>query len=287
MGLETYKKKRSFNKTPEPEGKKKSTAGNLHFVVQKHDASRLHYDFRLEMEGVLKSWAIPKGPSMNPEDKRLAMMVEDHPYDYKDFEGIIPPGNYGAGTVIVWDEGTYEAMLAPDANVKEQEKELLRELHKGDVKIVLHGKKLKGAFALVHIKGREENAWLLIKKKDKYAKAIDITKKDKSVQSGKKLEQVAKTSTNEWQSNRKTSTNSKKPAKKSTRTVKKKSAVNVSDIGKKAKMPAGITPMLATLTDKGFDDKDWLFEIKWDGYRSLAFINKGKVELLSRKNIDR
>lgn len=282
MGLTEYKKKRSFNKTPEPKGAAKASDSALHFVVQKHDATRLHYDFRLEMKGVLKSWAVPKGPSLNPEDKRLAMMVEDHPYDYKDFEGIIPPGNYGAGTVIVWDEGTYEAMLAPDADVKEQEKELLRELHKGDVKIVLHGKKLKGAFALVHIKGKEENAWLLIKKKDKYAKAIDVTKKDKSVQSGKKLEQVAKTSTNEWQSNKKTRSSTKK---KSTRTVKKKSAVNVSDIGKKAKMPTGITPMLATLTDKGFDDKDWLFEIKWDGYRSLAFVNKGKVELLSRKNI--
>ena len=155
MGLTEYKKKRSFNKTPEPKGAAKSANGVLHFVVQKHAASRLHYDFRLEMKGVLKSWAVPKGPSLNPEDKRLAMMVEDHPYEYKDFEGIIPPGNYGAGTVIVWDEGTYEAMLAPDADVKEQEKELLRELHKGDVKIVLHGQKLKGAFALVHIKGKE------------------------------------------------------------------------------------------------------------------------------------
>src|SRR4051812_7689102 len=171
MSLATYKKKRSFNQTPEPAGKKstgkkKAAANQLHFVVQKHDATQLHYDFRLEMEGVLKSWAVPKGPSLNPEDKRLAMMVEDHPYDYRTFEGTIPEGNYGAGTVMVWDEGTYEAMGYEKESTKEQEKMLLAELKKGDVKIVLHGEKLKGAFAVVKIKGgkyRGDNAWLLIK----------------------------------------------------------------------------------------------------------------------------
>ena len=217
MSLANYKKKRSFNKTPEPTGTKKSTGEQLHFVVQKHAASRLHYDLRLEMEGVLKSWAIPKGPSMNPEDKRLAMMVEDHPYDYKDFEGIIPEGNYGAGTVIVWDEGTYEAFEEIEGGKKAQ-KSLLQQLHAGSLKIVLHGKKLKGAFALVQIKGNENNAWLLIKKQDEFAKETDITKKDKSVQSGKKLEQVAKQPANEWVSNRKTT-----PAKV---TSKKKAVKN-------------------------------------------------------------
>jgi bifunctional non-homologous end joining protein LigD len=176
MGLSTYKKKRSFHKTPEPEGKKKAAGGSLHFVVQKHDATRLHYDFRLEMEGVLKSWAVPKGPSMNPEDKRLAMRVEDHPYDYKDFEGIIPPGNYGAGTVIVWDEGTYEPMEFEEDG-KKAEKHLLEQLRKGSLKIRLHGQKLKGDFALVHIKSSEDNAWLLIKHNDKYASQTDVTKK--------------------------------------------------------------------------------------------------------------
>ncbi|OQP56990.1 DNA ligase [Niastella vici] len=302
MSLATYKKKRSFNKTPEPEGKKKASAGSLHFVVQKHDATRLHYDFRLEMEGVLKSWAIPKGPSMNPDDKRLAMMVEDHPYDYKDFEGIIPPGNYGAGTVIVWDEGTYEPMNF-EGDKKKSEKHLLEQLRKGDLKISLHGQKLKGDFALVHIKSSEDNAWLLIKKHDKHASKTDVTKKNKSVQSGMKLEQVAKESTHEWVSNKKSSTAKKSkprpakaPAKKAaTRTsatkkqpVKKKLPTEINDLikqGKRQPMPKGIIPMLATLTDDAFDDKDWIFEIKYDGYRAVAYINDNDVTIMSRKNL--
>jgi bifunctional non-homologous end joining protein LigD len=191
MGLTQYKKKRSFDDTPEPEGKKKSTKGGLRFVVQKHDASHLHYDFRLEMEGVLKSWAIPKGPSLNPQDKRLAMMVEDHPYDYRTFEGTIPEGNYGAGTVMVWDEGTYEALGHETEPIKKQEKALLEELKKGDVKVVMHGEKVKGAFALVKMKGRGENTWLLIKKVDDEATEKDITKKDRSVKTGRTLNQIA------------------------------------------------------------------------------------------------
>src|SRR6201990_1392777 len=148
MSLTLYKKKRSFKKTPEPEGKKRSSRSNLTFVVQNHDATRLHYDFRLEMEGVLKSWAVPKGPSLNPADKRLAMMVEDHPFDYKDFEGIIPEGNYGAGTVMVWDEGTYEALEETNGSKAAQEKALLKGLKEGSLKFRLNGQKLKGEFAL-------------------------------------------------------------------------------------------------------------------------------------------
>ena len=192
MALKEYKKKRVFDHTPEPTGGK-SADSNLHFVIQKHDATRLHYDFRLEMKGVLKSWAIPKGPSMNPEDKRLAMMVEDHPYDYKDFEGQIPEGNYGAGTVIIWDKGTYET-LEPQDSKKAEEKSLLSQLKAGSLKVRLFGKKLNGEFALVHIKNndRGDNAWLLIKHRDEFAKATDITKKDKSVVSGKSIAQMGK-----------------------------------------------------------------------------------------------
>jgi bifunctional non-homologous end joining protein LigD len=225
MSLAQYKKKRSFDETPEPEGKKRSVSKKgLRFVVQKHDATNLHYDFRLEMEGVLKSWAIPKGPSMNPEDKRLAMMVEDHPYDYRTFEGIIPAGNYGAGTVMVWDEGTYEAMMHETETVKEQEKILLEELKKGDVKITLHGEKLKGSFALVRMKSRGENTWLLIKKQDKEATKSDVTKKDKSVKTSRTLNQIAEAGGGKVK--KRTAEKSKKPVPvllNETPTVKKKS----------------------------------------------------------------
>ena len=167
MSLKDYQSKRDFKQTSEPKGKSESSDGKLKFVIQRHAASRLHYDFRLEMDGVLKSWAIPKGPSLNPDDKRLAMMVEDHPYDYKDFEGNIPEGNYGAGQVEIWDSGTYEPL---DKTSKlSDEKELLKELKAGSLKFILHGKKLKGEFAFVKMKNAENNAWLLIKHKDKFA----------------------------------------------------------------------------------------------------------------------
>src|SRR6187397_2986898 len=165
MGLGEYKRKRDFKKTAEPAGGAKARGRKTRakrFIIQKHDASRLHYDFRLEMDGVLKSWAVPKGPSTDPAVKRLAMLVEDHPYDYKNFEGIIPDGNYGAGTVIVWDEGTYEP-LEKAATKKEQEKIMLKEFYSGSIKIKMNGKKLKGEFALVRTEGRGDNAWLLIK----------------------------------------------------------------------------------------------------------------------------
>ena len=164
MGLKEYEKKRDFDKTTEPTGGK-STGKDLKFVVQRHHASHLHYDFRLELDGVLKSWAVPKGPSMNPGHKRLAMQVEDHPYDYRTFEGVIPTGEYGGGIVIVWDEGTYESLAEdPADNIKT----LHAGLKKGDMKFRLHGKILHGEFVLVKLH-TDEKSWLLIKHKDDYA----------------------------------------------------------------------------------------------------------------------
>jgi len=292
MSLSLYKKKRSFDNTPEPSGNGKRKKGKqLLFVVQKHHASHLHYDFRLEMEGLLKSWAIPKGPSLNPSDKRLAMEVEDHPFDYKDFEGIIPKGNYGAGTVIVWDNGTYEP--SEPANGKDPEKQLLHDLHKGRLSIRLHGKKLKGDFALVKTKGREENAWLLIKRNDRYAKETDITKKDKSVVSDKTIEQVKENrKAKQWISNRdsngqlKKTTVEKENTSPSTADYKKIAKTLLKDVKekKKAAIPRNIRPMLATLVDEPFQAEGWSYEIKWDGYRALAWVDGNRSDLRSRNN---
>ena len=179
MSLSKYNSKRNFKQTKEPEGKKATSAGKLKFVVQQHAASHLHYDFRLEMEGVLKSWAVPKGPSMNPDDKRLAMMVEDHPWDYRSFEGTIPEGNYGAGEVIVWDRGTYRCAEA------DSEDAVRRQLRKGTLKIILRGHKLRGGFALVRLD--TPRRWLLIKANDQYATLRDVTLDDRSVKSHRRL----------------------------------------------------------------------------------------------------
>src|SRR3990172_9054975 len=188
MSLKKYEEKRNFRKTSEPKGKTQKVKADLIFVVQKHDATNLHYDFRLELDGILKSWAVPKGPSLNPNEKRLAVMVEDHPFDYKDFEGVIPKGNYGAGEVVVWDNGTYHSIETDD---RAKSIPLLKKgLEKGDLKITLHGKKLKGSFALVNMKKPKQNAWLLIKKKDEYATDKDILLNDKSVLSGKGIDEI-------------------------------------------------------------------------------------------------
>jgi bifunctional non-homologous end joining protein LigD len=208
MPLEEYKRKRRFDETPEPAGEVESKSTHR-FVVQKHDATRLHYDFRLEMEGVLKSWAVPKGPSLDPADKRLAMQVEDHPVSYFDFEGIIPENNYGAGTVMVWDVGTWQPLSPIPVEgkyVPGTEAEAAAMLAKGDLKFRLDGKKLKGDFAIVKMKGRRPgskgNEWLLIKKHDQYeVEGYDIDEYDESVLSKRSLAEIAGDSgSREWTS---------------------------------------------------------------------------------------
>jgi len=181
--LAIYRRKRLFALTREPKGRPVKRSKRLVFVVQKHRASHLHYDFRLEADGVLKSWAVPKGPSLDPHERRLAVRVEDHPYQYKNFEGTIPKGNYGAGEVIVWDRGTYRSAESAGEDA------IVKGLRKGALAIVLHGKKLKGGFSLVRLKRPRQ--WLLIKKSDRFASTRDITRSDRSVKSGQRLTEVA------------------------------------------------------------------------------------------------
>ena len=250
MSLQKYNSKRDFTKSPEPKGGKSKNAKTLAFVIQRHKASRLHYDFRLEMEGVLKSWAVPKGPSLDPTDKRLAMMVEDHPFDYKDFSGIIPSG-YGAGIVEIWDKGTYTTI---ENENNDQEKELLKMLKEGNLKFTLKGKKLKGEFALVKLKKAEDNSWLLIKHRDKYA--VDGYDSEEETPKNSPI--------NKWLSENKKLKTSGKKAKP--QEAKKKIIENFSD----KKVTNFIEPMLAKETSEPFDSKEWLYEIKWDGYRAIA-----------------
>ena len=210
MALEEYKRKRRFEETPEPPPKVEKKSGHR-FVVQKHRATRLHYDFRLEMEGVLKSWAVPKGPSLDPADKRLAMQVEDHPVSYFDFEGTIPEGNYGAGTVMVWDVGTWEPLSSEPVNgkfVPGTDAEAVAMLKKGDFKIRLHGKRLNGDFAMIHMKARRPGSkgteWLLIKKQDDaVVKGYDIDQYDSSVLTKRSMAEIeGDAKSKEWKSSR-------------------------------------------------------------------------------------
>lgn len=255
MSLRKYFSKRNFRRTPEPKGHTLKSNNNkkLAFVVHEHHASHLHYDFRLELDGVLKSWAVPKGPSLNPHEHHLAIMVEDHPYEYRKFEGIIPEGNYGAGKVIIWDEGFYE----PRKQVagKDNQEILRQELKAGHLTFVMHGKKLKGEFALIRFPKAGDNAWLLIKKGDESASSKDIIKEDRSVVSGKRVNELDD---------------------------------DPPDISKypKQKKPWMAQPMLCTLVDEPFSKDGWIFEIKWDGFRAIASKKGSKTELYSRNMHD-
>jgi len=278
MGLKEYYRKRDFGITPEPRGKEKKREGRS-FVVQKHAATRLHYDFRLEMEGVLKSWAVPKGPSLDPKDKRLAMMTEDHPVEYGDFEGIIPKGQYGGGTVLLWDRGTWEPIEDPHAG-----------LRKGNLKFRLNGEKLKGGFALVKIKGRDardsEKTWLLIKEKDEFVRpGYDVTAaRPESVTTGRSLEEIAADRDRIWDSG----VGEVKVEKAKVKKAARKKAVDPSKLpgARKAPLPASVHAQLATaVTDPPRGD-EWLHEMKFDGYRILTRLDKGRVRLVSRNGKD-
>jgi bifunctional non-homologous end joining protein LigD len=272
MGLKEYESKRKFEDTPEPKPVLRPEGDQLIFVVHKHAARRLHYDLRLELDGALKSWAVPRGPSLNPAFKRLAVMVEDHPLDYQDFEGVIPEGNYGAGSVIVWDRGFYQH---PSARDRQESEKLLRDgLSKGNLKLVLRGEKLQGEFALVRT-ARDEKSWLLLKKKDSYATTEDILTDNRSVVSNKTLEEIAAANP------------SITSGQKKLKQIRLTEAMESADLAaaKVKPMPHGIKPMLATLVKEPFDHPEWLFEVKWDGYRAIAEIQDGKVSLYTRNQI--
>lgn len=259
--LERYNEMRDFDVTDEPSGEVKHTKSGHEFVVQKHDATALHYDFRLELDGVMLSWAVPKGPSLNPQDKRLAMQTEDHPLDYRNFEGTIPEGQYGGGPVIVWDRGTWTPEGDPHAGLK-----------RGRLDFTLHGEKLHGRYVLVRTRSQGKRAaWLLIKRTDEHTARVDLTKtRPESVLTGRTIEDII----------------AGVPAL--TPRAKK---------GKKAKSPkrkhgaplpafGSVSPELATLVDDVPKSGDWIYEIKYDGYRTLGWLDNGKVQLASRKGLD-
>lgn len=282
MALERYHEKRDFKATPEPRGRthaRKTKA--LSFVIQKHAASHLHYDFRLELEGVLLSWAVPKGPSLDPADKRLAMHVEDHPIEYGGFEGIIPKGQYGGGTVLVWDRGAWSPVGDPREGYA-----------KGHLKFDLDGEKLHGRWALVKTHGSRYggrgDAWLLIKDTDEYARrGVDahiVDSEPDSVASQRSIDEIANDSEHEWHSNRSVKQNLRAGAL--TPRLKKTKAVEPKGIGRKAAMPAQLSPMLATLVKSPPTGDDWAHEVKYDGYRMLCRLEKGQWQIHSRNGKD-
>jgi bifunctional non-homologous end joining protein LigD len=261
--LRTYRAKRRFAETPEPKGAKSRRAG-WRYLIQKHDARRLHYDFRLELDGVLKSWAVTRGPSLNPRDKRLAVRTEDHPVDYGSFEGVIPTGNYGAGTVMLWDRGTWEPSGDPHKGLDE-----------GKLVFRLHGKRLRGEWALIRLRPRKperRESWLLIKAADEEAhKDRDVTEKfDTSVETGRDLPAIATDETSRVHiSNKSAEPAAPRPLKR-----------------RRNGPPKLVEPALATLVDDVPTGEQWLFEIKFDGYRILTAASGNEVRCYTRNGLD-
>ncbi|MDI7862097.1 DNA ligase D [Rhizobiaceae bacterium n13] len=282
MALETYQAKRDFSRTPEPKGKRASQPDGASFVIQKHDATRLHYDFRLEMDGVLKSWAVTRGPSLNPDDKRLAVHVEDHPLEYGDFEGVIPKGQYGGGTVIVWDRGTWTPVTDPKKGLK-----------KGHLEFELDGAKLRGRWHLVRMhpkEGESRDNWLLIKAEDEEARSKgDILKEEpNSAKTGRSLKEVAANPEGIWNS-RPAGRQPKKAKARSDPPPATKPAPFHPEFPKRARkaaMPGFIEPALAKLKAKPPAGDRWIHEIKFDGYRTQVHLDNGKTRLLTRSGLD-
>ncbi len=310
MALEAYRKKRKFGATPEPRGRAGKRGGDA-FVVQKHAATRLHYDLRLELDGVMKSWAVTRGPSLVPGEKRLAVQVEDHPIEYNSFEGTIPKGQYGGGTVLIWDHGRWAPEFDPHKG-----------LAKGHLEFTLDGKKLSGRWHLVRMqrrRGEKRDNWLLIKAEDEAARGPRdpdiLEEKPKSVVSGRTIETIAKAEDAVWHSTKSVAENvktlrkakktkrangSKKPAKTAGKTAKKtarpksRASLAAAEVlrerpapaRKRAPLPAFVPPQLATLHDTAPSGDNWLHEAKFDGYRMQAHLERGKVKLLTRKGLD-
>ena len=266
MSLTSYNRKRDFARTPEPSGEQGPSTpptGERRFVVQRHRATRLHYDFRLEIDGVLMSWAVPKGPSLNPADRRMAVHVEDHPLSYFDFEGVIPKGEYGGGDVIIWDWGTWEPEETDDP---------AKAVRQGELKLRLHGQKLRGRFTLVKIRSDdpEKDDWLLIHKKDDDADPNwNVDDHPQSVKTGRTNDEVAQGPDAVWDSHA--------PAGQAEIDL---------EGARKAPLPDFIEPMKATLGDKAFSDPDWFFELKLDGYRIEAVVDGRSVRLWTRNKQD-
>ncbi|MCB1022229.1 MAG: hypothetical protein KDC27_20030 [Acidobacteria bacterium] len=259
MALETYRKKRKFDSTNEPAGNEPDAGGAGRFVIQKHAARRLHYDLRLEIDGVLRSWAVPKGPSLDPHEKRLAVRTEDHPIEYLTFEKVIPEGNYGAGAMIVWDRGTFET---------EGDKPAARQLAEGELKLIFYGRRVVGSFALVRTnrKSGKQEEWLLIKHRDGAVdESFDVDALPGSVLTGRTIEDML------------AGAPPGRPPGLPPAMV---------EGAEEAPPPDDATPMLATAREKPFSNPDWLFEVKWDGVRLLAHIDGQNVRLITRNGND-
>ncbi len=294
MKLDRYKKMRKFSRTPEPSGTEEKGRGALRFVVQLHHASRTHYDFRLEMDGVMKSWAVPKGPSLDPLERRLAVMTEDHPIEYGSFEGVIPKGNYGAGTVMIWDEGTYVSRETEDR--EEGEANLLKSLAKGHITFILHGKKLHGEFALIKLAKGEENAWLLVKKHDQFVSRQEITYEDRSAVTGRTMGEIARQSEETktfWTAKGRYDASAEEIEKPSKAKQKKILKVPTAMAAKKMEallksapkedLPLRFKPQKTNLGKAPFDRADWIFEPAWDGYRAIAVASDRRASQIFSK----